>query len=150
MIWFINIHVQVYLEMHRNNYRHRNRFGGLAAFLLLIFGIVVFLGFFTGYLRFIYWPFSTIGTILVFLLVAAIVSSARRRARYRRAQHHQNRKYKAYRPTENPFWKNQEKEVVQEQEQFQRTVRAVQFCDYCGMKVNEEMKFCINCGNQLK
>lgn len=135
--------------MQSNNYRHRNRFGGLAAFLLLIFGIMAFLAFYNGYFRFIYWPFSTIGTIIVFLLVATIVSSARRRARYRRAQHYQTRKYKTYRPTENPFWKNLEKEVVQEQRPVQSVVSTAQFCDYCGMKVNEEMRFCINCGNQL-
>lgn len=149
MVWFNNNHVQVYLEMQRSSYRHRNSFGRVAAILLLIFGIIAFLGFYTGYLRFIYWPFSTIGTILVFLLVVTIVSSTRRRARYRRAQHYPNKKYKTYRPTENPFWKNLEMEVVQEQRPVQRVVSTAQFCDYCGMKVNEEMRFCINCGNQL-
>ena len=109
-------------------------------------------GFLTGLFRYIFWPFPLVGTIVFILLVSAIVNSARRRAYYRRIQREQRIRYGVYRPTENPFWKNQQ-QVAQERERKEEPVIRVHssahFCDYCGMKLNDEMSYCTNCGNKL-
>ncbi len=136
--------------MHSNNYRHKNPVGGFFIFMLTLLGALILVGFITGFLRHVIWPIPMVGTLLVILFVASIISSSRRRTRHRHAQRQQYRRYETYKPTENPFWKNQENQVVQEQEPVQRVVNSTKFCDYCGMKVKEEMSFCTNCGNRLK
>lgn len=115
----------------------------------MLMGILVLVGFLTGFLRYMYWPIPMVGTIFLIIIVSSIIRSSRRRASYRHAQRQQHRRYETYKPTENPFWKNQETQVVQEQEPVQRIVNSKQFCDYCGMKIKEEMSYCTNCGNKL-
>jgi hypothetical protein len=139
--------------MHNQNYKYRSPIGGLFAFAFLFFGVIMLVGFLTGLFRYIFWPFPLVGTIVFILIVSAVVNSARRRAYYRRIQRQQRIRYGVYRPTENPFWKNQQ-QVVQEKEQKQEPVIRVHssaklFCDYCGMKLKEEMIYCTNCGNKL-
>ncbi len=121
--------------------------------MLTLLGALLLVGFITGIFRVIFWPFPLVGILIMLLLISSIVNASRRRAHNRRVQRQQNVRYKVYQPTENPFWKNHEAQVVQEQEQEQVTVRRVvhstQFCDFCGMKVNEKMMYCTNCGNHL-
>ena len=90
-----------------------------------------------------------VGTIIGIILIAYIISTFRSRAHYKRIQRQERFKYGVYQPTENPFWKNQETQVVQEQEPAVRIVSTVKFCDYCGMKLEEEMSYCTNCGNKI-
>lgn len=134
---------------NNNNYRHRNPIGGFIVFILTMLGILVFIGFITGFIRHFMWPIPMIGTILLIILIISIISSLRRRAYYRQTQRQQFRHYEPYRPTENPFWKNQETSVVHEAEPVQKTSGNSKFCDYCGMKVKEEMRYCTNCGTKL-
>ena len=143
--------------MHRQNNRHRNTVGGVTGFILLILGVVLFLGIYSGFYRFEFFPFPTIGIIIVILFLSGILRSRRRRVRqssvhqYERRRSYQNEyeKREIYKPTENPFWKNQENDRVTTQNFEERVLINTNFCDYCGMKIIQEMKYCTNCGNKL-
>ena len=136
--------------MHNNNYRKRNSTKGLFAFVFLLIGALVLVGFVTGIFRHIFWPIPLVGTIVGLLLLSAILTSARRRAHYRRVQRQQRIRYNVYQPTENPYWKNQETQVIKEKQPVQRVVSSTHFCDFCGMKISEEMSYCTNCGSKLQ
>ncbi len=155
MVWFIKTYAQSYLEkeMHNDNYRYRNPVGSIFAFIFMMIGIVVLVGFVTGVFRHIFWPFPLIGTLIGVFVLVAIISSIRRRAYYREVERQKHIRYGVYQPTENPYWKNLEvqkaQEKEQEQEPIERVVSNTLFCDYCGMKLTEEMSYCTNCGNKL-
>jgi len=138
--------------MHNQNYRYRSPIGGFFAFMFFFIGLIVFVGFITGIFRYIFWPGPIFGTVILLMIFFGFYNSARRRAYYRRVQRQQRVRYQQYRPTENPFWKNQEKHVVQEREPepVVRIDNSIHFCDYCGMKLNDKMSYCTNCGNKLQ
>ena len=135
--------------MQRYRYRYRSNVGGLIAFVMIILGVIFFLAFYTDLFRITFWPLPSIGILIVILIVIGILNSGRRRTRQRTYPQQAYKRYEPYKPTENPFWKKEENVVVETQKFEKRTVNEIFFCDFCGMKVTEEMKFCTNCGNNL-
>ncbi len=135
--------------MHTNRHRHRNNVGSFIAFLLIGLGVLMFFGLYTGFFHYNFWPLPSLGVIIFILFIVGISSSARRRARQRSANQQRYVRYEPYRPTRNPYWVNEESKVVKPQEVEEVIVSGVSFCDFCGMKVTEKMKFCTNCGNHL-
>lgn len=145
MICFIKAHVQIYLEMH--THRHRYRTSGFASIMFLLLGIAIFLGIYTGYLRIWNWPLIMIGAgIFIFIISAS--SNRRRRVQQRSGCQTQQRTNEQYVPTKNPFFEREEKEYARQQEITFRTNNELIFCSYCGMKMQQKVRFCSNCGNQ--
>ena len=132
--------------MHTNRHRHRNNVGGFIAFVVIALGVLMFFGLYTGFFHYNFWPLPSLGVIILILFILGVSSSARRRNRQRAINQH---RYQPYRPTRNPYWVNEENEVVKPQKVEEKVVSGISFCDFCGMKVTEKIKFCTNCGNQL-
>jgi hypothetical protein len=135
--------------MHRNNHRHRNSIGGLVTFLLLLLGVFIFFGMFTDIVSHIFWPFPTVGILIFILIIYSISSSRRRRVRQRPVQYQKYQRHQQYQPTENPYWKNQEKDFIPSQKVEQMVRNEPVFCNYCGVKIEEKANFCVNCGRKL-
>jgi len=146
MICFIKAHVQFYLEMHAHRNRHRT--GGFASIMFLLLGIAIFLGIYTGYLRIWNWPFIMIGAGIFIFIISGSSNSRRRRAQQRSGCQTQQRTNEPYVPTKNPFFEREEKEYARQQEITFRTNNELIFCSYCGMKMQQKVRFCSNCGNQ--
>ena len=146
MICFINAHAQFYLEMHTHRNRHRT--SGFASIMFLLLGIAIFLGIYTGYLRIWNWPFIMIGVGIFIFIISASSNSRRRRAEQRLGYQTEQKTYKTYQPTKNPFFEREEKEYAKQQEITFRTNNELVFCSYCGMKMQQKVRFCSNCGNQ--
>jgi len=135
--------------MHKSRHRHRNNVGGSIGFAVLVLGILMFYGLYSGFFRYNFWPLPSLGVVIVILFIIGVSSSARRRARQRTAHQQGYKRYEPYKPTRNPYWINEENESIEPQKPEEKTVSGVFFCDYCGMKITGKMKFCSNCGNNL-
>ncbi len=146
MICFIRAHAQFYLEM--NAHRNRHRTGGFASIMFLLLGIAIFLGIYTGYLRIWNWPFIMIGVGIFIFIISASSNPRRRRAQQRSGYQTEQRANEPYVPTKNPFFEREEKEYARQQEITFRTNNEPIFCSYCGMKMQQKVRFCSNCGNQ--
>ncbi len=145
MICFIKVHAQFILEMH--THRHRYRTSGIASIMFLLLGIAIFLGVYTGYLRIWNWPIIMIG-VGIFIFIISASSNRRRRVQQRSGCQTQQRTNEQYVPTKNPFFEREEKEYARQQEITFRTNNELIFCSYCGMKMQQKVRFCSNCGNQ--
>ncbi|MHA2357961.1 MAG: zinc ribbon domain-containing protein [Candidatus Heimdallarchaeaceae archaeon] len=135
--------------MHKHNRTHRNTVGGVASFILLVIGILLFFGLYNGFHNVWYFPFPTVAIIIVILLLSGVLRSNRRRVRHRPSYQNEYEKREIYKPTPNLYLKELENDKVTTQEVEERVVSDTNFCDYCGMKLNQEMKYCTNCGNRL-
>ncbi len=140
-----------YLRMHRNNRSYR--LVRLGTFLLIILGV----GFFFGFNDFLFsnFPWYLFAIIVAaFVLVSGGISMI---SRSRKPKNYQNRYNRRVEETYKPYnYKTQ----TREETDFTASSKYVYnvddsstdnfvFCDYCGVKLEEKIKFCINCGRSL-
>ena len=136
---------------------HRNKHtpGVFASVMFLVLGVIVFLGFYTGFLRFWNWPFILIGLGVFIIIITGSSNSRRRRAEHRATYQVEQRVKEPYVPTKNPFFEREKKELERQEIERQpeivfQPINEPIFCTYCGMKIQQKVRFCSNCGNQLE
>ena len=89
-----------------------------------------------------------IGVGIFIFIISASSNSRRRRAEQRLGYQTEQKTYKTYQPTKNPFFEREEKEYAKQQEITFRTNNELVFCSYCGMKMQQKVRVCSNWGNQ--
>lgn len=119
-------------------------------FILLILGVVVFIGFYLGYVPNISWTFSPVVIIIIIVITLGGVSSRRRRMRQKSSEVSEVRTQSPYRQSEPPAVRREEKDFVPTVKYQYRNSYEKQFCNYCGIKLEpEEQSFCVNCGQKI-
>ncbi len=131
-------------------HRHRYRTGPFASVMFLVLGVLIFLGFYTGFLRFWNWPFILIGVGVFIIILSASSNSRRRRVEHRTRYHVEQRTKEPYVPTKNPFFEKEKQELEKQPKVVFQPINEPIFCTYCGMKIQQKVRFCSNCGNQLE
>lgn len=133
--------------MERN--RNVNIAKGVAAGIILLLGIVFIIGFNQGFFNIdesTLWIFIAVVGVLVVLALSGIILIPRTRIN----------KYpsRVYGVSESNQYKPFEKTEFKENKDFvpSRKVSSgdAKFCDYCGITLEENLRFCNNCGNKIQ
>jgi len=136
--------------MHHQRNRHKNRFIGIIPLILLILGVVIFLGYNIGYIPNINWTFSPVIVIIIIVVTIGGVDSRRRRLRQKSHRESEARTQAPYRQYQPPVAKTEEKDFTSTVKYQYRNHYEQQFCNYCGIKLEtEEQSFCVNCGQKI-
>ncbi|NHK31895.1 MAG: zinc ribbon domain-containing protein [Asgard group archaeon] len=142
--------------MHKTTYRRRRI--SFLSIILLGLGIYFLLRFTWFDVRFV--PILVSIVFLLFVL-PAILSSRRHRTTHRSVQ--ERKQYEIYTPTPSPYKpvhsyeRTDESTNYSNRQEFMPTVNNIQpatsvrpnFCNFCGAKIVDDGKYCINCGLDL-
>ncbi len=135
--------------MHRHRNRNKHSFFGRIPLILLILGAVVYFGFYLGYVPKITWTFSPI-VIIIIIIVALGGVSSRRRMSKRNQEETNARAQSPYRQYEPPVVREEKKDFTSTPDYKYRNHYEMQFCNYCGIKLEtEKQSFCVNCGQRI-
>ncbi|MFX1406772.1 MAG: zinc-ribbon domain-containing protein [Promethearchaeota archaeon] len=133
----------------------RNASSGLLICILVFLGAGLFmtLGFNADF--FFFAPFFPAIFIFIICIIAiGAASSNRSRQRrndpYRYSYYYQNRNLQQQTPVENPY-KVKPIEIIDESPKIEEEkTMEVQFCMYCGVKIDRDAAYCHQCGTKLK
>ncbi len=149
---------------NRRNRGYRNRTGGgvfAAVILLIVFGFLAFFFFnsFDGFVMPIWFIISGFGVFLIIIVVIATIASSMSQA-YKKPKEI-NAKPNSYRvqrdvPLQNPYiirdsiQKQQTKPQVNKEITREIPVTSdINFCRFCGSKIDRDAVFCHICGTKL-
>ncbi|MFW9818443.1 MAG: zinc-ribbon domain-containing protein [Candidatus Thorarchaeota archaeon] len=148
---------------NRRNRGYRNRTGGgifAAVILLFIFGLLAFLFFnnFDGFVMPIWFMISGFGIFLIIIVVITTIASSMSQA-YKKPKENYDQ-FNQNQPQNNSYQKNpyiirnstskQFKESISKDiKQEIPVIPDINFCRYCGSKIDRDAVFCHQCGTKL-
>jgi hypothetical protein len=149
---------------NRRNRGHRNKTGGgvfAAVILLIVFGFLAFFFFnsFDGFVMPIWFIISGLGVFLIIIVVIATIASSMSQTYTKpKEMNTKSNHYQAHRdvPPQNPYrirnsiQKQQEEPLVSKEITREIPVKSdVNFCRFCGSKIDRDAVFCHMCGTKL-
>ncbi len=122
---------------------------GVTAFLILLAGVGFFLAFNNGLFDASFpWILVAIAGGVIVLILSGIMLLPRARVQKpTRAYLNIEENYKNFKDLDIG---RQNKDFVPSKKYEQNRINETKFCDYCGMVLEEDVSFCINCGNKIE
>ena len=137
------------MDRNRNTYITKGIVGGL----ILLLGLVFFIGFYQGFLNFdesSIWIVIAIVGVLVILALSGIILIPRARINRRPSSSYGIRESENYQTFEKPIIKQIGKDFQPSKKMLDPTTGEAQFCSYCGIILEENLIYCSNCGNKIQ
>ncbi|MHA1954410.1 MAG: hypothetical protein ACXAAM_03515 [Candidatus Heimdallarchaeaceae archaeon] len=137
--------------MERN--RNTNITKAIVGGLILLLGIVFAIGFYQGFLNFdesSIWIFIAIAGGLVVLAVSGIFLIPRTRINRRPSSTYGVSESENYKTFEKPVIRQVGSDFKPSKKMINSTTGETEFCDYCGIMLEKDLIFCMNCGNKIE
>ena len=137
--------------MERN--RNINIIKGIAVGIILLLGLVFFIGFYQGFLNFndsSIWIFVAIAGGLVVLAMSGLFLIPRTRINRKPSSTYGISESEHYKTFEKPVIRQVGSDFEPSKKMINSTTGETEFCSYCGIILEEGLIFCMNCGNKIK
>ncbi|NPD89738.1 MAG: hypothetical protein HGN29_13585 [Asgard group archaeon] len=137
------------MNRNRNTYITKGIVGGL----LLLLGLVFAIGFYQGFLNFnesSIWIFIAIAGGLVVLALSGILLIPRTRINRRPSSTYGLRESENYETFEKPVIRQVGSDFKPSKKLINSITGKAEFCDYCGIMLEKDIIFCMNCGNKIE
>ncbi|MFX1380488.1 MAG: zinc-ribbon domain-containing protein [Promethearchaeota archaeon] len=142
---------------NKHNRSYRNKAGGgifAVVILLFIFGLLFFVFFnrFDGFSPPIFMMISGFGVFLIIILVisviAASMSQVYKKPKYEYETQKQNLQRNPYK-IQNSIIRQPEYQINNQIKQDIPVIQEINYCRYCGSKIDRDAVFCHMCGTKL-
>ena len=133
--------------------RNINITKGIVAGLILLLGLVFSIGFYRGFFNFnesSIWIFIAIAGGLVVLALSGIFLIPRTRINRRPSSTYGLRESENYKAFEKSVIKQVGSDFKPSKKLINSTTGETEFCDYCGIMLEKNLIFCMNCGNKIE
>ena len=150
MIYFISV---CELSFLMQSYRNVNIIKGITAGLILLVGLAFFLLYFRGSIDINstnLWIFVAVVGGVITLALSGIFLIPRTRIRRGPSSTYGVRESENYKDFEKVAVKHIEKDFQPSKKLINSTTGEAEFCDYCGIILEENLIYCSNCGNKIK
>lgn len=137
--------------MERN--RNINITKGVVGGVILLLGLLFFIGFYFGFLNFnesSIWIFIAVAGGLVVLSLSGIFLIPRTRINRRPSRIYGINESENYKAFEKPIIRQVGSDFKPSKKLINSTTGETEFCDYCGIMLEKDLIFCMNCGNKIE
>ncbi len=137
--------------MERN--RNINITKGVVGGVILLLGLLFFIGFYFGFLNFnesSIWIFIAVAGGLVVLSLSGIFLIPRTRINRRPSRIYGINESENYKAFEKPIIRQVGSDFKPSKKLINSTTGEIEFCDYCGIMLEKDLIFCMNCGNKIE